>query len=103
MCALQTLDLWLTQHQIQAGQFVEANVVAAAWVDEPGALAAYKLSLLGAGTFILYRLRGHWQAEAGAWLLLAASVGLMGWWAFYLGYQRRCLDAPTLAWSALAY
>lgn len=92
---LNAFDYAFTESQRSRGDFLEANVLAAAAVaHSPGAAAAYKAVLFGLGMYILYRFRRHRAAETGAWVLLGCHVVLMGWWLCYLNAVERCPAGP---------
>jgi hypothetical protein len=95
LCVLHAFDYAFTLAQIERGNFLEMNTVAAALLDAPAALAAFKASCFGTGVLILYRMRRHWQAECGAWFLLVVSIGLMAWWLAYLHCVEICLADPV--------
>ena len=103
LCVLHAFDLGFTQTQVERGNFHELNQLAACVVDSPTGLVTYKSVLFGAGVFILYRTRRHWQAECGAWFLLAVSSGLMVWWVVYLKYVDICLTDPVTVAPAFAF
>lgn len=83
-------DWGFTQSQLDRGDFIESNPIAARFVNAPGGLAAYKTLLAGAGLAVLFVLRRHGVSEVGAWTLAAAYAGLMVWWQVYLGYVEWC-------------
>ena len=92
---LNAFDYAFTESQRSRGNFWEANVLAAAAVaHSPGAAAAYKVILFGAGMYIFYRLRRHRVAETGAWVLLGCHVALTGWWLCYLHAVEHCPPCP---------
>lgn len=92
---LSTCDLALTQLQVQRGNFVELNLLAAQVLPHGlGGMAAYKAVLLGLGGSIIYHYRRRRAAEASAWLLAACHVGLLLWWQQYLALVEICANDP---------
>lgn len=95
LSALHAVDFGLTHIQVQRGCFIEANRLAANFINHPLHLGLYKLTLFGVGVTILYACRRHWQAEFGAWLLLGVTGMLMCWWVVFLIYLEHCLANPS--------
>lgn len=89
---INVFDLALTQSQMERGNFAEANVLAAAFVESPGGMAVYKALLFGLGALVLYRLRAHRASELAAAGLLACHIALIGWWLAYLKAVEVCLS-----------
>jgi hypothetical protein len=81
---LHMLDLRFTLLESLKTHFVELNPVAARLLDwSMGAVVAYKLGLLGAGTAILLILRRHEFAERGTWFLFVVHLYLAVRWHMY--------------------
>lgn len=92
---LSFFDLALTHTQVERGNFLEVNIVAAGAIHHGlGGMAAYKAALLGFGAWIIYRYRRHRAAEAGAWVLAVCHVALMFWWQHYLALVEICASDP---------
>ncbi len=103
LCVLHAFDLGFTQAQLARGNFAELNGLAAACADGPVGVCLYKCGMFGVGLGLLLIARRHWQAECGAWLLLAVSVGLMIWWQFYLALVEHCLNDPAVSGPLVAF
>ncbi len=97
VCVLNMFDLAFTQTQMARGNFAELNVLAQHALEfGPLGAAVYKLALFGIGVVILFRLRRHWESEAGAWILLSCYAVLMIWWTVYLDTVELCICDPAV-------
>lgn len=92
---LSFFDLALTHSQLERGNFLEVNVVAAGAIQHGlGGMTAYKAALLGFGAWIIYHYRRQRVAEVGAWVLAVCHVALMFWWQHYLALVEICSCDP---------
>ena len=82
---LNACDLGFTLYAHLAGQLVELNPIAAVILSYgDGALVIYKLSVLAAGSSMLWWTRRFPLTEAGMWCLLAINVAvIIRWHRFY--------------------
>jgi len=90
---INLFDLVFTLMAHQQGLLTELNPLAA-WVIPygPAALAAYKITLLGLGTALLWSGRRLPMAEQGTWLYVLVCVVLsLHWYQLY-----REVDVPRL-------
>lgn len=96
-------DLFLTLTYATTVGMSEANPLARAIMaaDCPLVLALWKVSTLGLGMCILFRLRTKRCAEVGAWVCFAALAALMVHWVRYNDTVQTLTPAvATMAQSA---
>jgi hypothetical protein len=101
VCGL--FDLAFTCTQLPRGNFAEANVVAASFIDAPGPLITYKGVLFGVGAALLFRCRRRWESEAGLWLVLGCHLALMACWIVYIDTLEQCLSDPVVSGPAMQF
>ena len=76
-------DLAFTLIAHDTGNFVEANPIARALLDNRPALLAFKLGAIVLATVIFLYLRRHWLTELGCWFLCGTYAALSFMWLFY--------------------
>jgi len=86
---INLFDLTFTVLAHNTGNFVEANPIARALLDNRPALLAFKLGAMVIATGILVCLRRHWLAELGCWFLCGAFATLAFMWlVYYRSWER---------------
>ena len=76
-------DLIFTLLALNLGNFVEANPIAAMFVDDTAAIVAFKIGTLGLATVILLKFRRHRFTELCSWLICAVHTVLAFVWMGY--------------------
>jgi hypothetical protein len=103
LAVFNAFDLALTASQLPRGNFLEANVVAAALVHDPHAMVAFKVVLFTIGAALLYRFRRTVLSEVAGWGLVACYGLLMVWWDAYLDAVEVCLADPAIVTEVVRF
>jgi uncharacterized protein DUF5658 len=94
---LNFFDLSYTVLESSGRHFRELNPVAAALLESPIALVAYKAALVAVGSTILLLYRNVRVVEWGSWLVLAAYVWVAIRWSLYFADLAVCATDPVIS------
>lgn len=93
---LNAFDLGFTIIEANGRLFRELNPMAAQLLENPIALATYKVSLVFMGSFILLKYRRRRVSELGCWFLFFTYSYLWVRWAEYYDHVTVTLSDPCV-------